>query len=113
MKKNKLLTIILFSLIFFISVAYAAEIILSKEVSFDNGNTNLKATNVQDALEELYSKAKSEKSCSANVAEPVLKDDLIPVKISDNGTVTYADTNKSWYDYCDKIWANAVILTME
>ena len=110
MKKNKLLTIILFSLIFFISVAYAAEIILSKEVSFDNGNTNLKATNVQDALEELYSKAKSEKSCSANVAEPVLKDDLIPVKISDNGTVTYADTNKSWYDYCDKIWANAVIL---
>ena len=53
MKKNKLLTIILFSLIFFISVAYAAEIILGKEVSFDNGNTNLKATNVQDALEEL------------------------------------------------------------
>ena len=110
MKKNKLLTIILFSLIFFISVAYAAEIILSKEVSFDNGNTNLKATNVQDALEELYSKAKSEKSCSADVSEPVLKDGLIPVKISDNGTVTYADTNKSWYDYCDKIWANAVIL---
>ena len=110
MKKNKLLTIILFSLIFFISVAYAAEIILSKEIFFDNGNTNLKATNVQDALEELYSKAKSEKSCSANVAEPVLKDGLIPVKIADDGTVTYADTNKSWYDYCDKVWANAVIL---
>ena len=110
MKKNKLLTIILFSLIFFISVAYAAEIILSKEVSFNNGNTNLKATNVQDALEELYNKAKSEKSCSANVAEPVLKDGLIPVKIADDGTVTYADTNKSWYDYCDKVWANAVIL---
>ncbi len=110
MKKNKLLTIILFSLIFFISVAYAAEIILSKEVSFDNGNTNLKATNVQDALEELYNKAKSEKSCSASVAEPVLKDGLIPVKIADDGTVTYADTNKSWYDYCEKVWANAVIL---
>ena len=110
MKKNKLLTIILFSLIFFISVAYAAEIILSKEVSFDNGNTNLKATNVQDALEELYNKAKSKKSCSADVSKPVLKDGLIPVKISDNGTVTYADTNKSWYDYCEKVWANAVIL---
>ena len=110
MKKNKLLTIILFSLIFFISVAYAAEIILSKEVSFDNGNTNLKATNVQDALEELYNKAKSEKSCSADVSKPVLKDGLIPVKIADDGTITYADTNKSWYDYCDKDWANAVIL---
>ena len=110
MKKNKLLTIILFSLIFFISVAYAAEIILSKEVSFDNGNTNLKATNVQDALEELYNKAKSEKSCSADVSKPVLKDGLIPVKIANDGTVTYADTSKSWYDYCDKVWANAVIL---
>ena len=110
MKHKKLLILSLCSLIFFISVAYAAEIILSKEVFFDNGNTNLKATNVQDALEELYNKAKSEKSCSADVSKPVLKDGLIPVKIADDGTVTYADTNKSWYDYCDKVWANAVIL---
>ena len=110
MKKKSAIIVLLCSLIFFISVAYAAEIILSKEIFFDNGNTNLKATNVQDALEELYNKAKSEKSCSANVAEPVLKDGLIPVKIADDGTVTYADTNKSWYDYCDKVWANAVIL---
>ena len=110
MKKKSAIIVLLCSLIFFISVAYAAEIILSKEIFFDNGNTNLKATNVQYALEELYNKAKSEKSCSADVSEPVLKDGLIPVKISDNGTVTYADTNKSWYDYCDKVWANAVIL---
>ena len=110
MKKKSAIIVLLCSLIFFISVAYAAEIILSKEIFFDNGNTNLKATNVQDALEELYSKAKLEKSCSANVAEPVLKEGLIPVKISDNGIVTYADTNKSWYDYCEKVWANAVIL---
>ena len=110
MKKKKLLIISLCSLIFFISVAYAADIILSKEIFFDNGNTNLKASNVQDALEELYSKAKSEKSCSADVSEPVLKDGLVPVKISDDGTVKYADTSKSWYDYCEKVWANAVIL---
>ena len=110
MKKKSAIIVGLCSLIFFVSVAYAADIILSKEIFFDNGNTNLKATNVQDALEELYNKAKLEKSCSANVAEPVLKEGLIPVKISDNGTVTYADTNKSWYDYCEKVWANAVIL---
>ena len=110
MKKKSAIIVLLCSLIFFISVAYAAEIILSKEIFFDNGNTNLKATNVQDALEELYNKAKSEKSCSADVSEPVLKDGLIPVKIADDGTVTYADTNKSWYDYCEKVWANAVIL---
>ncbi len=110
MKKRSAIIVGLCSLILFISVAYAADIILSKEVSFDNGNTNLKASNVQDALEELYSKAKFEKSCSADVAEPVLKDGLVPVKISDDGTVTYADTSKSWYDYCEKVWANAVIL---
>ena len=110
MKKKSAIIVLLCSLIFFISVAYAAEIILSKEIFFDNGNTNLKATNVQDAIEELYSKAKSEKSCSASVTKPVLKDGLIPVKIANDGTVTYADTNKSWYDYCDKVWANAVIL---
>ena len=110
MKKKSAIIVLLCSLIFFISVAYAAEIILSKEIFFDNGNTNLKATNVQDAIEELYNKAKSEKSCSADVSKPVLKDGLIPVKIANDGTVTYADTNKSWYDYCDKVWANAVIL---
>ena len=110
MKNKKMIILCLIVFVFGVSVAYAAEIILSKEIFFDNGNTNLKATNVQDALEELYSKAKSEKSCSANVAEPVLKDGLIPVKIADDGTVTYADTNKSWYDYCEKVWANAVIL---
>ncbi len=110
MKKKELFIISLVSLIFFVSVAYAADIILSKEVSFDNGNTNLKASNVQDALEELYSKAKAEKSCSADVAEPVLKDGLIPITIADDGTVKYADTSKSWYDYCEKVWANAVIL---
>ena len=110
MKNRKMIILCLIVFVFGVSVAYAAEIILSKEVFFENGNTNLKATNVQDALEELYSKAKSEKSCSANVAEPVLKDGLIPVKIANDGTVTYADTSKSWYDYCDKVWANAVIL---
>lgn len=110
MKKKSAIIVLLCSLIFFISVAYAAEIILGKEVSFQNGSTNLKATNVQDAIEELYNKSVADKSCSTNVAEPVLKDGLIPVKISSDGTVIYADTTKKWYNYCDKVWANAVIL---
>ena len=110
MKKRSAIIVGLCSLLFFVSVAYAADIILSKEIFFDNGNTNLKASNVQDALEELYNKAKSEKSCSADVAKPVLSNGLIPVRISSNGTVTYADTSKSWYDYCEKLWANVVIL---
>ena len=45
-----------------------------------------------------------------NGTDPVLKDSLIPVTISDDGTVTYADTKKEWYNYSNKKWANAVIL---
>ena len=110
MKQKTLLTVISCYLIFFISVAYAADVILGKEVFFENESTNLKATNVQDAIEELYNKSVADKSCSTNVAEPVLSNGLIPVKISSDGTVTYADTSKTWYNYCDKVWANAVIL---
>ena len=45
-----------------------------------------------------------------NGADPVIKDDLIPVVINDDGTVTKADLKKEWYKYENKNWANAVIL---
>ena len=45
-----------------------------------------------------------------NGTDPVLKDNLIPVTIKNNGVVTYADTNSEWYNYGNKVWANAVIL---
>ena len=108
MKKNKLV-FVLFGLILGLSVAYAAELINSKDISFSNGATNLKANNVQDAIEELYDKTVSDSSCK-NVSVPKLAEGLVPVTIENDGTVKYADTSKSWYNYCDKIWANAVIL---
>ena len=108
MKKDKLV-FALFGLILGLSVAYAAELINSREVSFSNGATNLKANNVQDAIEELYDKTVSDSSCK-NVSAPKLGEGLVPVTIENDGTVKYADTSKSWYNYCDKIWANAVIL---
>ena len=108
---NKRSSIIILSIcMFFMSVAYAADVIKGNEIEFINTSTNLKATNVQEAIEELYDKATTNTSCKNNVEPPKLTDGLIPVKISDNGTVTYADTNKSWYNYCEKVWANAVIL---
>ena len=110
MKRNKIITLILVIFVFGISVAYAADIILSEEVYFDNKNTNLSSTNVQDAIDEINEKVLLTKSCSNNVEEPKLSDGLIPVTIKDDGTVTYADTSKKWYDYCNKVWANAVIL---
>ena len=108
MTKNKIIFIlVVFSV--FISVAYAAELIKAKEVSFSNGMSGLKANNVQDAISELYNKNISETSCK-NVSAPKLGEELIPVTIDSDGTVTYADTSKEWYNYCDKRWANAVIL---
>ena len=43
--------------------------------------------------------------------EPTTNDKLIPVIISDNGTVTRANLAHEWYNYEEKKWANAVILT--
>ena len=108
MKKNILIAILVISTLFF-AVAYAAELINSKDISFSNGVSNLKANNVQDAIEEIYNKTIDNSSCK-NVSAPILGKGLVPVTIENDGTVKYADTSKSWYNYCDKIWANAVIL---
>ena len=45
-----------------------------------------------------------------NGSDPVLKENLVPVTIADNGEVIYADISKEWYKYENKKWANAVIL---
>ena len=107
MKKKYIMVIISFLL--GVTFTYAAELINSKDISFSNGATNLKANNVQDAIEEIYNKTIDNSSCK-NVSTPKLGEGLVPVTIDSDGTVKYADTSKSWYNYCDKIWANAVIL---
>jgi len=48
-----------------------------------------------------------------NGADPVLKENLIPVTIANDGTVTKANIKEKWYSYEEKIWANAVILKDE
>ncbi len=45
-----------------------------------------------------------------NGADPIINGELIPVKLDDSGVVTYSDQGYDWYNYCDKKWANAVIL---
>ena len=45
--------------------------------------------------------------------DPVLKEGLIPVTISDDGTVYKANLNSAWYSYTNQEWANAVILEDE
>ena len=48
-----------------------------------------------------------------NGSYPVLKNNLIPVIISNTGVVTKADISKEWYSYEKKNWANSVILKDE
>ena len=48
-----------------------------------------------------------------NGTDPVLKDNLVPIVIASDGTVTKADIKKKWYKYENKEWANAVILKDE
>ena len=45
-----------------------------------------------------------------NGADPVLSEDLVPVKISSSGVVTKAKLTEQWYDYETQNWANAVVL---
>ena len=78
-----------------ITVAYGADLILGEEVSFNNGATNLKANNVQDAIEEIYNKTIDNSSCK-NVSAPKLGNGLVPVTIENDGTVKYANTSKKW-----------------
>jgi len=50
------------------------------------------------------------KEAILNGTQPVLSSNLVPVNISNNGTVTKADTSKEWYRYKNQRWANAVVL---
>ena len=111
MNKKRLNNIIIIALAFLVSIGgvAAATNYFGSEVAFENAGTGLSAENVQDAIDEIYLKTVADKSCKS-VSEPVIKDGLIPVNISASGVVTYADTTKNWYNYCDKVWANAVIL---
>ena len=45
-----------------------------------------------------------------NGADPVLKDELVPITIENDGTVKKADLESDWYSYANKNWANAVVL---
>ena len=56
---------------------------------------------------------KKYKEAILNGTDPVLKDNLVPITIAEDGTVTKADISKEWYSYANKEWANAVILKDE
>ncbi len=46
-------------------------------------------------------------------ADPVLTAGLIPVEIQADGSILKADVSSKWYDYNEKKWANAVMISDE
>ena len=106
MKKN-LLLIFVTALICIAGTSYAVTKILAGEISFDSKGSLLKSETVQGAIDEV---SKLNNKNIGEVAVPVIKGNLVPVVIENNGTVKKADTSKKWYDYGNKLWANAVIL---
>ncbi len=83
----------------------------SKEkISLDN--LNIKVTFLQgnydlDVTSTCYSNA------SAAPSKPNLKSNMIPIKWDHNNNIVKADISKygDWYDYTEKRWANAIIVT--
>ncbi|HPZ23653.1 MAG TPA: hypothetical protein PLC25_02290 [Bacilli bacterium] len=109
--KNKFLLGLIIGVLFSSAVGvYAAISIMASDIGYSNSKTS--ATNVKDALNELYDKVPTGGYTDSILhgADPVLPNDLIPVTISNDGTVTYANVNEKWYSYEDKNWANAVNL---
>ena len=106
--KNKIILIVILCIISCGIGVYAATTYKASDVVYNASDGT--SMNVSDALNELYNNMNTG-GCSSKVATPTLGTEMIPVIISNNGTVKYADTNSNWYNYCDKLWANAVILS--
>ncbi len=71
----------------------------------DYQGSTFKATlGIDSAQNAIYTDA------TLNGADPVLKDNLVPVNIANDGTVTKANIEEEWYNYERKNWANAVVL---
>ena len=106
--KSRLFVAVIAMILGISGTLYAANKYQASEVVYNkkDGTT----TDVNTALDELYNNMNMG-GCTSNVATPEIKGDLIPVTISNDGTVKYADTNSKWYNYCNKEWANAVIVS--
>ena len=62
---------------------------------------------------ELTTEKTTYKESILNGMDPIIKDELIPVTIENDGTVRKADESDNWYSYENQEWANAIILKDE
>ncbi|MDD3341227.1 MAG: type II secretion system protein [Bacilli bacterium] len=74
--------------------------------------TNEKKVAVKKTTEK-DCKVEEDKKSILNGADPVLGEGMIPVTIAGDGTVKKADASSQWYDYENKQWANAVLVSSD
>ena len=111
MKRNIIIIILLIIVSITCGVSYALSTLKGRDIEYSSYDKNWDVDTVNDALDSLYQDScPKNNDCLNNAASPKLYSGLIPVTIADDGTVTYADAAGDWYNYCDKRWANAVIL---
>ena len=103
--QSRVFLVIVCGLLFTSIGVYAANY-YAKDVTYTPGDETWKVSNVNEAINSLYNSRK----CNMNGTEPEISGDLVPITLSNDGKVTYANTKESWYNYCKKEWANAVIL---
>lgn len=77
-------------------------------VNYDEEIKDVSITKDGKVLEPVANDIYKEELLMGN--DPVLKDDLVPVLISETGEVTIASLSNDWYNYSEKRYANAVIL---
>ncbi len=74
------------------------------------GESGLKVEEMENPLD--CAPKSQYKDLILNGNDPVVNAGLIPVTISNDGTVTVADTTLEWYNYNSKLWANAISLNV-
>jgi len=88
-----------------LSASFATEKMKLKVLgSLINDTTSLSSS------DHAITKAEAYKEDILHGTDPVLTSNLVPVNISDNGTVTKASAYDAWYEYSQRRWANAVVL---
>ncbi len=86
----------------------------AKDIEYKPSDTTWDIDTVEDALNDLYKvKGSNTNDSCNNVAKPKIDTEgkLIPIILSDDGKTTVVSKNDAnWYNYCEKKWANAIIL---
>ena len=98
---------VVFSVSLIIDESVVTEEDISKVLSY-----KIEGTGLVHESQEIHT-TPGYKESILNGTDPVLEEPLIAVTIENDGTVKRADLTSEWYNYENKKWANAIILTDE